>query len=253
MTPPRTTLGRRLEMAACVLDHEARTGRGIGVVAVAERIGREKTQVSRGLATLAEVGLVERLADGAGFATGPGLLGLAAGAGDARLVAAAWPRLESLTIRFGERAELAVLDAGEVLTIESTASASTIQIAGWPGRRLPVHCTAAGQALLADAPVDAVAGALGAGRLPPGGPAAPRSAAEARRRLAAARRAGYAISDEELDAEVVSVAAPVRVDGRTRAAIALTGPGYRFRAGAAEAGRALVAAADAIAEALAGP
>lgn len=252
MTPPRTTLGRRLEMAVCALDHEARTGRGLGVVAVSERIGREKTQVSRGLAILSEVGLVERLPDSAGFATGAGLLALAAGAGDARLVASAWPRLEALTIRFGERAELAVLDAGEVLTIESTASASTIQIAGWPGRRLPVHCTAAGQALLADAPAAEVARVLGTGRLPPGGPAAPRTAAEARRRLAAARRAGYAISDEELDAEVVSVAAPVRVAGRTRAAIAMTGPGYRFRAGAAEAGRALAAAADAIAEDLAG-
>lgn len=252
MTPPRTTLGRRLEMAACVLDHEARTGRALGVVAVSERIGREKTQVSRGLATLAEVGLVERLPDAGGFATGAGLLALAAGAGDARLVAAAWPRLEALAIRFGERAELAVLDAGEVLTIESTASASTIQIAGWPGRRLPVHCTAAGQVLLADAPADVVARALGSGRLPPGGPGAPRTAAEARRRFAAARRAGYAVSDEELDAEVVSVAAPVRLDGPPCAAIALTGPGYRFRAGAAEAGRALVAAANAIAGDLAG-
>lgn len=251
MTRARTTLSRRLELAACVLDHEARTGRGLGVVAVAQRVGREKTQVSRGLAALADVAMVERLPEGDGFATGVEILALAAAAGDARMVAAAWPRLEALTIRFGERAELAVLDGGEVLTVESTASASAIQIAGWPGRRLPAHCTAAGQVLLAGAAPELVERVVGAGRLPPGGPAAPRTAAAARRRIAAARRDGFAVSDEELDTDVVSVAAPIRVDGRTVAAVVLTGPGYRFRADVGEAGSALVAAAAEIAAAVA--
>ena len=137
-----TNIGRRLELVAGLLDHEATTGRGMGVVSVAARVGREKSQISRGLAALANEGLVGRDRDSLEFSVGPALLVLAAQAGEPELVRSALPVLERLGAVTGERVDLAVLHDGQVLTIESIASSSTVQSVGWVGRRTPLHCTA---------------------------------------------------------------------------------------------------------------
>lgn len=228
-----TNIGRRLELVACLLDHEASTGRGMGVISVASRAGREKSQISRGLAALAHDGLVGRDHDSLEFSVGPALLSLAAQAGAPDLVSSAMPVLERLGALTGERVDLAVLHDGQVLTIESIASSSTVQAVGWVGRRTPLHCTAAGRVLLAPMTAAEVTALVGPSPFPTGGPNGPRSRAELMRRIDAARRDGWALADGELDSDVTAIAAPISAaDGRTRAAVAVSGPSFRMRSAA---------------------
>jgi len=223
-----TNIGRRLELMACLLEHEASVGRGMGVVSVGARVDREKSQVSRGLAALAREGLVERDSENLEFTVGPALLALAARSGSPDLLVLALPVLERLAAELGERADLAVLHGGQVLTIESVASSSTVQSVGWTGRRTPLHCTAAGRVLvcrLTEAEVDDL---VGPDPLPVAGPNGPEDRAEFHRRLAATLEEGWAVADRELDPDVVAVAAPVGTrHGMVRAAITVACPAFR--------------------------
>lgn len=227
---PRTNIGRRLELVTALLEHEASTGRGLGVVTVASRVGREKSQISRGLAALAAEGLVGRSAEHLEFTVGPALLALAAEAGDRALRTAARPLLEALSARTGERADLAVLSEGSVLTVESVAGSSSVQSVGWVGRRVPVHCSSAGRVLVMRLAPTAVDDVIGPDPLPPAGPKAPTRRRDFHRRLQQARADGWVVADGELDHDVVGVSAPVLVAGGVvTAAVTVAGPAYRVR------------------------
>lgn len=226
-----TNIGRRFELVAALLDHEATSGRGMGVVSVATRVGREKSQISRGLASLVAEGLVDRGTEHLEFSIGPALLAIAAEAGDRRLRSEAQAVLESLVAVTGERADLAVLSEGTVLTVESIAGSSSVQSVGWVGRRVPVHCSAAGRALACGRPNAEVDRLIGPDPLPPAGPSAPTRRAEFYRRLRQADADGVAVADGELDEGVIGIAAPViGATGEVVAAVTVAGPVFRVRA-----------------------
>src|ERR671916_1806001 len=88
----------RKELAILIVlgREEAVENGGLGVVRVAELIGREKSQVSRALRTLAESGLVDRDPLTLHYRLGWRFFALAARAGEQRLLAAAPPLLERL-------------------------------------------------------------------------------------------------------------------------------------------------------------
>ena len=224
-----TNIGRRLELLACLIEQEANTGRGLGVVSVSERVGREKTQISRGLAALAREGLVERDDETLEFTAGRALLALAARAGVPDLLVMAQPVLERLAADLGERSDLAVLHDGQVLTVESVASASSVQSVGWTGRRTPLHCTAAGRVLMSGFNDDAIAALVGPEPLPWSGPNAPIEVAELLRRVRTAQHDGVAVADRELDVDVVAVACPVVRHGQVVAAVTVACPEFRIQ------------------------
>ena len=249
---PRTNIGRRMEILACLLDHESRSARGMGVVVVAERLQREKSQISRGLSMLAQAGLVERDPETREFSIGPRLLAVAARAGDPDLVERAWPVLGRLAAQLGERSNLSGLHDGCVLTIDTAGAASTVQTVGWSGRLTPVHCTAAGRALTMELGEAELRLMLGGETLPVAGPRSPATLTELLERVAVARSRGVAVTDGELDADVLGVAAPVRdAAGSVRASIGISGPAFRLRARLDEAQDAVLAAAREVAAGLA--
>lgn len=226
----QSNIGRRFELLAALLDHESGTGRGMGVVAVSSRVGREKSQVSRGLAALVRDELADRDETSLEYSVGPALLALAARAGSPHLLLVARPVLERLASEVGERADLCVVDDGQVLAVESVASSNTVQSVGWTGRRTPVHCTAAGRVLLAGLPTDAeVLREVGGGPLPVAGPNGPVAVDDLLRRVQLARLQGWAVADRELDPDVLAVAAPIRDRwGTVVAAITVAGPAFRI-------------------------
>jgi IclR family KDG regulon transcriptional repressor len=240
-----TTLGRGLDILIAVGSADATAAGGLGVVRIAELVGREKSQVSRALKTLLDTGLVERDPGTRAYRLGWRLYAMAAGAGDARLLAAARPVLHALVARVGESAHLSVLDGTDVLTVLSEAPASAVRAAGWVGRRVPAHCTSSGRALLLDEHDDALRGrfagvAFGGGSTGRG----PRDVEDFLRRVAAARARGYAVVDEELEPGLVGAAAPVRAfDGRVVAAINVSAPKFRLGRRLEAAGRDVRAAA----------
>ncbi len=218
---------------------------GSTVAELAREIGRDKSIVSRQLRPLVELGLVERGEDGR-HRLGWRLFTLAARAGDQRLLLLAPPVMHRLSAVTGERVHLSVLRGGEVLTILSEGSRQVIQAVGWVGRSAPIHCTAAGRALLFDQSDDDVRRLFDGG--PPqgtSGPRAPRSAEELLRRLHEARACGFALADGELNLELVAAGAPVRdFRGRIVAALNVSAPAYRLRDRLPGIGQQVAAAAS---------
>ncbi len=246
-----TGLRRGLAIVEVLAEHAAADGGPLGVVRIAELVGREKSQVSRTLRTLAETGFVERDPGTRGYRIGWRLFALAARAGQPRLLALAQPVMRGLVAELGETAHLSVLDGAEVLTLLSEAPPSAIRATGYSGRVVAVSSTSAGRALLFDhdrAEFDALLASTGLAR---SGPNAPRSAAELWRRLERARAIGYAVAEEESEVDLVAVAAPVRdFRGGVIAALNVSGPQFRLGPRLERAGAAVAAAADGLSEAL---
>jgi DNA-binding IclR family transcriptional regulator len=248
----RSSLLRGLELLEALDSDEAHAAGGLGVTRIAALVGREKSQVSRALAALAAAGYVEREPGTRRYRIGWRIAAMGGRAREALLAAAAAPVLRRLVAEVGETAHVTVLRGDEVLTLASESPARAVEAAGWIGRTVPVWCTASGRALLAGEDDAAVRLRVG-GRLAAAGPNAPRSAAQLLERLRADRRRGFAVADEELEAGLLGVAAPVRdASGLVVAAVNVSGPKYRLGPGLAAAGAAVVAAAATLAGRLSG-
>jgi DNA-binding IclR family transcriptional regulator len=248
-----TSIRRGVEVLLALATDEAAAEGGLGVTRVAGTLGREKTQVSRTLATLAEYGLVERDPDTRAYRIGWRVYAMAQVAGSRRMLDAAAPLLEALVARFGEGAHLSVLQGNDVLTVLSRQSPHAVQAVNWIGRTTPAHCTSAGKALLLDRAEGELAPVFEGRDLAAFAPAAPRTPAELAAAIAEARERGYATADEELDSGLTAAAAPVRDGGgRIVAAINVSGPTFRVRAILPELGPAVAEAAGALSAALRG-
>lgn len=246
-----SALQRGLAILSVLGSQEALDRDGLGVVRIAELVGREKSQVSRALRTLAAAGFAERDADSRRYRLGWQLFALGAGVGDTRLLQAAPPVLEELVARTGETAHLSVLAGVEVLTLLSRGPAAAVRASGWQGRRVPASCTSSGRALLFDHSESELQWRFADRSLPHPGPNAVRSLAQLHERIIDDRARGLAVSDEELEVGLVGVAAPVRsARGAIVAAVNVSAPKFRLGAGLERAGRHVLAAAESLSSAL---
>jgi IclR family KDG regulon transcriptional repressor len=245
---PATSLRRGLAIIEALAERAGDGEVTLGVVRIAELVGREKSQVSRTLTTLAEHGFVERDPVTRGYRLGWRLFALAARAGEPRLLALAHPALRDLVAALGETAHLTVLDGLQVLTLLSESPPSAIRATGWTGRTTLVSCTSSGRALLFDHDRPALEALLAGAELAAPGPNAPRTVAELWDRIQAARERGYAIAEEETEPGLVAAAAPVRdFRGGIVAAINVSGPNFRLGERLEEAGRLVAGAAGEVA------
>lgn len=239
-----TSLQRAIDILVA-LSAAARLDRELGVAEVARLVGREKSQVSRSLKTLAESGLVDRDPDTLAYRPGWRLFTLAETAGNQRLVRLAGPVLRELVGQIGEAAHLSVLRGDHVLTVLSEQPPWNIQVIDWVGRSVPVHSASSGRALLLRHPEPAVRRIVAGVRFDTGTPAAPKSAEEMLARIRHWRRRGYVLVSEEFEPGLVAAAAPVTdARGQLVAALNVSGPKFRLGRGLDAAGRAVKAAAD---------
>jgi DNA-binding IclR family transcriptional regulator len=102
-------------------------------------------------------------------------------------------------------------------------------MASWVGRRSPAHASSSGKVMLAFGD-PAVRESVLRGRLEAVTPKTVTDPAKLRAILDQARRRGYAASTGELEEGLVTLAAPVLVDGRAVAAVSLSGPSRRIPA-----------------------
>jgi DNA-binding IclR family transcriptional regulator len=200
------------------------------VQAVAQAVGKEKTQVSRTLKVLAEEGFAERDPHTLEYRLGWQLFALASCAGDDRLRHSAPEVLRGLVRRLDEAAYLSVLAGSDAVTVLSERPGKSLQAHEWIGRPSPLTCTSSGRALLIGMPDDEVEALLAGYPLPlPGTPRAPGDLPEVLRRLRSERARGYAVAAEESEPGLVAVAAPVFDSrGRPVAAVNVSGPAFRL-------------------------
>jgi IclR family transcriptional regulator, pca regulon regulatory protein len=178
------------------------------VTEAARQVDLSLASVRRCLLTLCELGYLQT--DGKHYWMDHGALRVSyAYASSTQLPRLFQPALDALRERSRESASLAVLHGRQVLIAARSTARRTMRVGLGVGSRLPLHCSAAGRALLLGQP-DAQVRAL----LPPSlerfTPRTLASAREVLREMAASRQRGYAVCDEEIELGVRSIAVPMR-------------------------------------------
>jgi IclR family transcriptional regulator, KDG regulon repressor len=241
----QTNLRRELAILMVLGGEEAVHDGGLGVVRIADLIGREKSQVSRTLKVLAESGFVDRDSVTLRYRLGWRFFALAARAGEQRLLAVAPALLERLVEDLGETVHLSVLQGTEVLTVLSESPPHAVKADGWAGRTVPIYCTSSGRALLFDHDREAVSVLLSGVEFRELRPGTVRNVEELQESISLARERGYALGDEEFEFGLVGAAAPVRdFRGRLVAALNISAPKFRLGGRLEGAGREVKKAAD---------
>jgi IclR family transcriptional regulator, acetate operon repressor len=219
------TLPRGLD----VLELFAAEGPELSQKQIAEALGLPMPTVHRLVAVLSERGWLSRDAATRRLRLGlevarlvPALLG------GMRLPELARPHLLRLVARVQETANVAILQGDEIVYLVSEAGDRLLAPRVAVGMRLPAHCTALGKCLLAQLPEDLARAALGA---------EPYERRTERTRttwrqlagdLTVIHAEGVAVSEEEYEVGLVSIAVPVRwIDGPGTAAVNVSLPAAR--------------------------
>ena len=115
MNPGTAALARGLDVVCALAEPETRDG--LGVIALTERVGGDKSQLSRTLRTLEEHGFAERDPETRAYRLGWRLFALAARVAESHLLTAAPPVLRALVRELGESVHLSVRQGDQVLTL----------------------------------------------------------------------------------------------------------------------------------------
>lgn len=200
-----------------------------GLSDLAGEVGVHKGTAFRLLATLEARGLVQQDGDRGRYRLGPSAGQLAAGAARAHDVAALCrPLCAELAERVGDTVNLVVSDGSEITTVDQASGPAIVASADHVGRRGPLHATAAGKVFLAAAPAGEVERLAAAG-LERYTPHTLVDLAALSADLELTRARGWALAQEEHEAGLVVLAAPVRgADGSVAAALTVGGPTYRL-------------------------
>lgn len=192
------------------------------VTEAARQVDLSLASARRCLLTLCELGYLQT--DGKRYWMDHGALRVGyAYASSTQLPRLFQPVLDALSERSRESASLAVLHGRQVLIAARSTARRTLRVGLGVGSRLPLHCSAAGRALLLDRSDAQVRTLLAGQPLERFTPRTRASWRELLREMAASRTRGYAICNEEIELGVRSIAVPVRDrDGDTVAALSIS-------------------------------
>jgi DNA-binding IclR family transcriptional regulator len=140
------------------------------------------------------------------------------------------PFLEQLTRSSGETTHLAVLNDGQVLYVDKVESSRSLRMPSQVGRRLPVHCTGVGKALIAYLPDEVLEGLVSRRGLAPFTRNTITDLGALKDELALIRNRGFAVDNEEIEEGLVCIGAPIRDHtAHVVAAVSIAGPSSRLR------------------------
>lgn len=143
---------------------------------------------------------------------------------------ATYALLQELTKQAQLTGHIGVLDHNQVVYIEKIEVLTSVRLTTWLGRRIYAHSSAMGKALLAFLPEAEIDLLLGKGPLPRLTPKTITNPARLRVELARVRKLGYAVSDEQNELGIRSVAAPIfDRSGRAVAAVNLGASTFHMR------------------------
>ncbi|GAC1328012.1 MAG: IclR family transcriptional regulator C-terminal domain-containing protein [Chloroflexota bacterium] len=220
------SLIRGLDLLQCFDKHHP----SLSIAEIAEHTGLNRTTVFRFMHTLRHQQLVDYDAETRRFRLGVGVLQLGfAYLNGLPVVDRAVPLLRALRDEVGESAHLGILDGSAVIYVARVPADRIVSATVSVGARLPAASTAMGRVLLAYQPPQRLATILRGARLERRTERSPRTVGELRRVLDEVRRAGYAVSNQEYEEGICSVASPVIGEtGEVVAAVNVAGPTTRL-------------------------
>jgi DNA-binding IclR family transcriptional regulator len=201
----------------------------LGITTLASRLRLAKSTVHRLAATLTSAGFLEQNGDSGKYRLGVALFELGALVRRRMGVAnEARPKLRELLEKTGETVQLGIVDHYSVLYVYEMESPRAIRMAAAVGGRAPLHCTAVGKVLLAYQAQDFVERVFQAGLTA----YTPRTVTRREAVLAMlseVRSREHAIDDEESEAGLRAIAAPIRNHhGAVIAAVGVAAPVQRM-------------------------
>lgn len=222
--PARSGGVQSLDRAFALLEHMAAAGGDVALSELATRSGLPLPTIHRIIRTLVSSGYVRQLPSRR-YALGPRLIGL--GESASRMLGAwARPHLAELVEQVGETANMATLDGDRVVYVAQVPSRHSMRMFTEVGRRVPVHSTGVGKALLAQLPPDRVAELLDRTGMPAETDHTITDPDVLTAELDRIRAQGYAVDDGEQEVGVRCVAVPVP-DGPSMTAVSVSGPEAR--------------------------
>lgn len=219
-----------LEKALDLLDEVGSKPSGQQAAELARACDVPLSTAYRLLSSLVQRGYIELDKKTRHYRLGIGIFALGQFVAQARgLSGVARPILEELAEATGEATLMAVRDGNLQLYVHYVQGPRSVTVAGRPGTLGPLHCTAQGKVLVAMAPPKIREELVETLELKQLGPNCITDRTLFRDEIEATRKRGWAIADEEHEAGIRAVAAPVmHASGQTaRAAISIAAPTFR--------------------------
>jgi IclR family pca regulon transcriptional regulator len=190
----------------------------LGIADIADELGMSRPTTHRYVITLVALGYLEQGASRK-YRLDLGVTDLGMSAlNSTGLREHAHPYLEELRQRTSYTTSLAVLAGSDIVYVDRARSFRRGQdetdLGLGVGSRLPAYCTSMGKLLLANLPEDEQRELIATMKLTKRGPNTITSKKALRDELEEVLDAGFAVNDEELAPELLSIAAPVRDEAR---------------------------------------
>lgn len=201
---------------------------GLSVSAVAERSGISRASARRLLLTLERLGYAET--DGRFYRLRNKVLGLGFSyLSSASLPLLAQPILEQLTNRLHESSSVSELDGDEIIYVARSAAKRAMSVGLSIGSRLPAYCTSMGRVLLSGLPEAQLDAYLKRARIKKFTAHTVISKSALAGIIEEIRQNGFALTDQELELGLRSIAVPVRnIHKRVVAAMNIGVPAARI-------------------------
>src|SRR5579862_5954651 len=199
-----------VERALAMLEAIAQEPEGLSNAEISRKLEIPKSSASYILRTLETQGYLNRDANSGKYRVGLKILSLSRGALsgiDVREVAL--PIMRHLVEKTSLTCHLAILDGPEAVYIEKVEPQGFIRMDTWVGRRMRVHATSVGKALVAHIPQDRLEKILGERAMEKRTPKTITTAARLLKELEKVRVQGFAVDDEENNLGARCVGAPI--------------------------------------------
>jgi len=204
--------------------------RTVRIADASRQIGVARSTAHRMIQMLQYRGFVSQDAETRAYVAGPELIRMALAVVqklDVRTVAE--PVMRELVEELGETVHIAELRGSDIFFVHSVETTRTLRVSARTGRTLPAYSTAQGKVLLAELDTAQLRARYPGSRLPAITEKTHTSRKVLEQELQRVREDGYAVNFGESEAEVSSVAVPIRdATGRTRAALAVAAPPTRL-------------------------
>lgn len=202
----------------------------VTVAEIARHLGLHKSSASRIASNLVLSGYLIPSATGPGFRLSGKLTRLGAiAAADTNLTSVSMEHMQALVDDVGETCHVGVLEGHEAVTIALVDGSFSVRLHSWVGKRSAAHSTAMGKTLLAGLSNATIDMLYPNQTLPKLTEHTVGTLAELKQQLVRVREHGFALDNEELEAGLRCVAAPITDhDRRVVASLTIAGASSRL-------------------------